>query len=274
MLWQQFEESQRVLNQYLLEWMMIIMTMMIQWWKANLHGKSVEGDRDWSVLSQPSSNFCKESQIYIKIKTLYLTNQYITLQLLLWFSVHQLNTLTLLVLGQLHRGVDVGCHLAGAEATALLVSAVRVVALWLQATWANTGSDNKGGWKLQWRCSGACMKLTAYPASRWLHRHWMADLHCKPCQLYRSRPALGGTLKKIQQFFCSCVQRQVNWGKQLLRCFIIFVVRQPCSDRESSFPFLRNHCPSMLPVTEKAQQDPHMPCRTHSQYTEKLTAEL
>lgn len=43
----------------------------------------------------------------------------------------------------------------------------------------------------------------------------------------------------------------------------------PCSDRESSFPLLRNHCPSMLPVTEKAQQDPHMPCNTHSPCTQK-----
>lgn len=43
--------------------------------------------------------------------------------------LRQLNTLTLLVLRQLHRGVDVGRHLVGAEAAALLVSAVGVVAL-------------------------------------------------------------------------------------------------------------------------------------------------
>lgn len=48
-------------------------------------------------------------------------------------------------------------------------------------------------------------------------------------------------------------------------------VLSPCSDRDSSVPFFRNHCPSMLPVTEKAQQDPHMPWKTqtHSKH-EKL----
>ena len=32
-----------------------------------------------------------------------------------------------------------------------------------------------------------------------------------------------------------------------------------CSERLSSFPFLMNCWPSMLPLTEKAQQEPHMP---------------
>lgn len=36
----------------------------------------------------------------------------------------------------------------------------------------------------------------------------------------------------------------------------------PCSDRESRVPRFRNHWPSTLPVTEKAQQEPHMPCKT------------
>lgn len=39
--------------------------------------------------------------------------------------------LTFLIFGQLHRAVDVGRHLASGEAALLLVSAVRVVALWL-----------------------------------------------------------------------------------------------------------------------------------------------
>lgn len=33
----------------------------------------------------------------------------------------------------------------------------------------------------------------------------------------------------------------------------------PCSERESRSPRFRNHWPSTLPVTEKAQQEPHMP---------------
>ena len=42
-------------------------------------------------------------------------------------------------------------------------------------------------------------------------------------------------------------QREVHWT-----CL-------PCSERETSFPFFRNHCPSILPVVEKAQQEPHCP---------------
>lgn len=46
-------------------------------------------------------------------------------------------------------------------------------------------------------------------------------------------------------------------------CTCACVSLLPCSDRDSSVPFFRNHWPSMLPVTENAQQDPHIPCMKH-----------
>lgn len=68
MLWPQFWEYQSVLIQSLLEWMMMKM-MTMQWWNADLHGKGVQGDRDWSILSQPSSNFCEMWQSSSKLFT-------------------------------------------------------------------------------------------------------------------------------------------------------------------------------------------------------------
>ncbi len=35
--------------------------------------------------------------------------------------------------------------------------------------------------------------------------------------------------------------------------------RLPCSESDTSLLFLIAHCPSMLPVVEKAQQEPHIP---------------
>lgn len=49
-----------------------------------------------------------------------------------------------------------------------------------------------------------------------------------------------------------------------LSCCLLLLLCVPCSDRDSNVPFLRNHWPSMLPVTENAQQDPHIPCQTNT----------
>lgn len=162
----------------------------------------------------------------------------------LHFPLRQLNTLTLLVFGQLHGGVDVGGHLAGAEAAVLLAAVVGVVALWLQTTWANTGSVNKGGWNLSagsvlQRCADASAGLMTgcfffvlffiiwtslltellygfvgiwrQPSFARLIESVAVD------ELWRNKSIESNhTLVSIR----SCEQRWVCWGEQLPRCFI------------------------------------------------------
>lgn len=94
-------------------------------------------------------------------------------------------------------------------------------------------------------------QINTYPNPLWLCRRWRAIHPCRPCPPCRNPRALGdrrlvprGPLKGLA------------WAKGTRAgC-------SPCSDRESRVPRLRNHWPSTLPVTEKAQQEPHMPCKT------------
>jgi hypothetical protein len=94
-------------------------------------------------------------------------------------------------------------------------------------------------------------QINTYPNSLWLHRRWRAIHPSRPCPPCHNPRALGdrrlvprGPLKGLV------------WRKGTRAgC-------SPCSDRESRVPRFRNHWPSTLPVTEKAQQEPHMPCKT------------
>lgn len=268
--------------------------MELQWWNTDLHGKGVQGDRDWSVLSKPSSNFCEERQSSSKASTSQVhipakkTKQNSNHQQNFCFFLRQLSTLTLLIFGQLHGGVDVGGHLAGAEAAVLLAATVGVVALRLQTTWANTGSVNKGGrnfsvGSVQQRCfswtdeSFIFFFFTIWTSLPTKLLYGFIGIWRQPPSARLIESVAVDELWKEQinrpsnhsfVSICSCEQRWVCWG-----CWGVLssLLRAPCSDKESSVPFFRNHCPSMLPVTEKAQQDPHMPCKRHTQYTQKLT---
>ena len=50
-----------------------------------------------------------------------------------------------------------------------------------------------------------------------------------------------------------------NFFFQILKAYQCKGCKLPCSLREISWPFLIFHCPSIFPVVEKAQHDPHCP---------------
>lgn len=159
------------------------------------------------------------------------------------FPLRQLNTLTLLVCGQLHGGVDVGGHLAGAEAAVLLAAVVGVVALWLQSTWANTGSVNKGGWNLSagsvlQRCADASAGLMTGLFFVLFFIIWtslLTELLYGFISIWR-QPSFARLIESVAVdelwrnksiesnhtfvSICSCEQRWVCRGEQLPRCFI------------------------------------------------------
>lgn len=106
----------------------------------------------------------------------------------------------------------------------------------------------------------ACL---SYQGARWLHKHWMVIRLCMHGPVHHSQPALS---KKI--FKLSNLLDQFFYSGNFLTLFCVWACLDkqplPCSDKDSNFPCFRNHCPSMLPVTEKAQQDPHIPWKTHT----------
>lgn len=109
------------------------------------------------------------------------------------------------------------------------------------------------------------LPFISHPASQWLHKRLMATLLCTPGPAHHSQPALSGTNKYTnKQWLLSVTVKSVG-------LFVyVHVSLLPCSESDSKFPFFRNHWPSILPVTENAQQDPHIPCKKHT-HTEHTT---
>lgn len=89
--------------------------------------------------------------------------------------------------------------------------------------------------------------LNAYPESLWPSRHWRASHPGRPCPVCHS-PRVLGNRRPVSEVPSGLGWVQASRG----RCL-------PCSERESRSPRFRNHWPSTFPVTEKAQQEPHMP---------------
>lgn len=224
MLWPQCWEYQSVLIQSLLEWMMMTMMMHRPAWQRHsgrqrlVRSQPAKQQFLWRkpIMRQSSSKLFTEQMHIPAKKNKKKSNHSRNFD----FPLRQLNTLTLLVCGQLHGGVDVGGHLAGAEAAVLLAAVVGVVALWLQSTWANTGSVNKGGVNLSAgsvlpRCADASaglmtglffcfilynLNVIAYRASLWLHRHLTAALLCTPYRVRRSQRALKKQINRIKSY--------------------------------------------------------------------------
>ena len=113
------------------------------WSVAYLHGEGIQGYRDRSVLSKPSSNFWREGKQTNKQRQKNLCQNdssvihgiYVIHIHLYCYTIASNCAFpwipTLLVFGQFHRAVDVGRHLLAGEVTALLVSRVGVVSLCL-----------------------------------------------------------------------------------------------------------------------------------------------
>lgn len=246
MLWPQCWEYQSVLIQSLLEWMMMTMMMHRPAWQRRsgrqrlVRSQPAKQQFLWRkpIMRQSSSKLFTE-QMHIPAKKKKNSNHSRNFD----FPLRQLNTLTLLICGQLHGGVDVGGHLAGAEAAVLLAAVVGVVALWLQSTWANTGSVNKGGWNLSagsvlQRCADASAGLMTGLFFVLFFIIWtslLTELLYGFISIWR-QPSFARLIESVAVdelwrnksiesnhtfvSICSCEQRWVCRGEQLPRCFI------------------------------------------------------
>lgn len=96
--------------------------------------------------------------------------------------------------------------------------------------------------------------FNAYPESLWPSRRWRVSRPSRPCPLCHSPRALGDRRPVPRSPL-----EGLGWGQGGR------AGGSPCSERESRSPCFRNHWPSTLPVTEKAQQEPHMPYKRQSQ---------
>lgn len=96
--------------------------------------------------------------------------------------------------------------------------------------------------------------LNTYPESLWPSRRWRVSRPSRPCPLCHSPRALGDRRPVPRSPL-----EGLGWGQGGR------AGGSPCSERESRSPCFRNHWPSTLPVTEKAQQEPHMPYKRQTE---------